>query len=155
MSCSRTQHGGGRSRTPDLSLPSPTLYHWATALPFLSNGNNKDTGQPHIQVVCWTSLLFCLNSIWAATWQNQQSECASSENSDQPGHPPSLIRVFADLSLCWAHTHSVGFFMSWLIILVLSPKVASVAEQFGVSPIWWHISEDRNFPCCSFLFFML
>ena len=34
MSCSRTQHGGGRSRTPDLSLRSPTLYHWATALPF-------------------------------------------------------------------------------------------------------------------------
>ena len=33
MSCSRTQHGGGRFRTPDLSLRSPTLYHWATALP--------------------------------------------------------------------------------------------------------------------------
>ena len=31
----------------------------------------------------------------AATWQNQQSECAPSEDSDQPGHPPSLIRVFA------------------------------------------------------------
>ena len=29
MSCSRTQHGGGRS----FSLRSPTLYHWATALP--------------------------------------------------------------------------------------------------------------------------
>ena len=26
---------------------------------------------------------------------NQQSECAPSEDSDQPGHPPSLIRVFA------------------------------------------------------------
>ena len=25
---------------------------------------------------------------------NQQSECAPSEDSDQPGHPPSLIRVF-------------------------------------------------------------
>ena len=35
MSCSRTQHGSGRSRTPDLSLRSPTLYHWATALPGL------------------------------------------------------------------------------------------------------------------------
>ena len=33
MSCSRTQHGGGRFRTPDLLLRSPTLYHWATALP--------------------------------------------------------------------------------------------------------------------------
>ena len=27
VSCSRTQHGGGRFRTPDLSLRSPTLYH--------------------------------------------------------------------------------------------------------------------------------
>ena len=35
MSCSRTQHSGGRFRTPDLSLRSPTLYHWATALPKL------------------------------------------------------------------------------------------------------------------------
>ena len=63
--------------------------------------------------------------------------CAPSEDSDQPGHPPSLIRVFAvrmkkawtlscplsaqrrlwsdwadaqaDLSLRWAHSHNVGF----------------------------------------------
>ena len=30
----------------------------------------------------------------AATKQNQQNECAPSEDSDQPGHPPSLIRIF-------------------------------------------------------------
>ena len=59
--------------------------------------------------------------------------CAPSEDSGQPGHPPSLIRVFAvcmkkawvlsyplsaqrrlwsawaDLSLRWAHSHFVGF----------------------------------------------
>ena len=34
-------------------------------------------------------------SIWATTWQNQQSECAPSKDSDQSGHSPSLIRVFA------------------------------------------------------------
>ena len=33
---------------------------------------------------------------WAATWQNQQNECAPSEVSDQLGHLPSLIRS----SLC-------------------------------------------------------
>ena len=33
--------------------------------------------------------------IWATSWQNQQCGCAPSEDSDQPGHPPSLIRVFA------------------------------------------------------------
>ena len=80
--------------------------------------------------------------IWASTWQNQQSDCAPSEDSDQPGHPPSLIRVFpvrsmsslgpklsscgqrrlwsdwadaqADLSLRWAHSHFVGFVLSRL-----------------------------------------
>ena len=40
-------------------------------------------------------LALFLHSVWAATWQNQQNECAPSEDSDQPGHPPSLIRVFA------------------------------------------------------------
>ena len=90
----------------------------------------------------------CLSNyfIWATTWQNQQTECAPSEDSDQPGHPPSLIRVFAvrsmgsegpsvsscaqrrlwsdsadaeaDLSLRWAHTHFVGFVTSRLIFLM-------------------------------------
>ena len=69
--------------------------------------------------------------------------CAPSEDSDQPRHPPSLIRVFAvrmkkawvisyplsaqrrlwsdwadaqaDLSLRRVHSHFVGFVMSWLI----------------------------------------
>ena len=81
--------------------------------------------------------------IWSATWQNQQNECAPSEDSDQqPGHQPSLIRVFAvrmkkswvlsypvsahrrlwsgwadakvDLSLRWEYSHFVGFVMSQL-----------------------------------------
>ena len=48
------------------------------------------------------SNLHDVDMIWAATWQNQQSDCAPSENSDQPGkdsdqpgHLPSLIRDFA------------------------------------------------------------
>ena len=68
--------------------------------------------------------------------------CVPSEDSDQPGHPPILIRVIAvhmkkawvlsypfsaqwrlwsdwadaqaDLSLCWAHSHFVGFIMKRL-----------------------------------------
>ena len=39
--------------------------------------------------------LYVILSIWAATWQNQQNDCAPSKDSDQPGHPPSLIRVLA------------------------------------------------------------
>ena len=84
-----------------------------------------------------------LNTLWAATWQNQQNECAPSEDSDQPGCPPSLIRVLAfrmkkprvlsyplstqrrlwsdwtdaqaDLCLRWAHSQFVGFVMSRLL----------------------------------------
>ena len=95
---------------------------------------------------CWSChaviILIYHYQKWAATWQNQQNGCAPSEDSDQPGHLPSLIRVFAvrmkkawdlsnplsaqrrlwsdwvdaqaDLSLLWAHTHFVGFVMSWL-----------------------------------------
>ena len=79
------------------------------------------------------------HNTWAMTWQNKQNECAPSKDSDLPGHPPSLIRVFAvrmkkawvlsyplsaqrrlwldwadavaDLSLRWAHSHFVGFVM--------------------------------------------
>ena len=78
-------------------------------------------------------------------WQNQQNGCAPSEDSDQAGHPPSLIRVFTvrmkkawvlsyplsaqrrlwsdwadaqvDLSLRWAHTHFVGFVVSRLKLI--------------------------------------
>ena len=38
-------------------------------------------------------------NIWATSWQNQQNDCAPSEDSDQPGHPPSLIWVFAVRSM--------------------------------------------------------
>ena len=74
--------------------------------------------------------------------KHQQSDRAPSEDSDQPGHPPSLNWVLAvsmkkawvlsypwraqqrlwsdwadaqaDLSLRWAHSHFVGFVMSRL-----------------------------------------
>ena len=91
---------------------------------------------------------FPVNShwLWAATWQNKQNEFAPSEDSDKPGHPPSLIRVFAvrsvgswgpklsscgqrrlwsdwadaqaDLSLRWAHSYIVGFVMSRLLCVL-------------------------------------
>ena len=42
------------------------------------------------------------SAVWAASWQNKQNDCAPSEDSDPPGHPPSLIRVFAVHSpFCW------------------------------------------------------
>ena len=51
--------------------------------------------------VCWILDWFdVVEPKWAATWQNQESECAPSEDSDQPGHQPSLIRVFAVHLMC-------------------------------------------------------
>ena len=98
----------------------------------------------YIRSAIWLSGLRVRN--WcAASWQNQQCGCAPSEDSDQSGHPPSLISAFAvhmkkarvlsyplsaqrrlwsdwadaqaDLSLRWAHTHFVGFVTRRLIIL--------------------------------------
>ena len=43
----------------------------------------------------WVSPILGVKYIGVATWQNQQNECAPSEDSDQPGHPPSLTRIFA------------------------------------------------------------
>ena len=37
----------------------------------------------------------CKKTKWAASWQNQQNGCAPSEDSDQPGNLPSLIRIVA------------------------------------------------------------
>ena len=46
---------------------------------------------------------------WAASWQNQQSDCAPSEDSDQPRHPPSLIRVFAvRMKKTWVLSHPLS-----------------------------------------------
>ena len=111
---------------------------------------------------------FSSHVIWAAIWQNQQSECAPSEDSDQPGHPPSLIRVFAvrmkkawvlsypmsaqrrlwsdwtdaqaDLSLRWAHTHFVGFVMSRLISLFPIRKDLMWSWVFFPTHIAWNFS---------------
>ena len=91
-----------------------------------------------------------IRMIWTTTCQNQQSDCAPSEDTDQPGNSPSLIRVFAvrmkkpwvlsyplsaqrrlwsdwvdaqaDLSLRWVYSHFVGFVMSQLISIVSLTK---------------------------------
>ena len=45
------------------------------------------------------NIIWLVIDIWAASCQNQQNDFAPSEESDQPGHPPSLIRVFAVRSM--------------------------------------------------------
>ena len=90
---------------------------------------------------------------WAMAWQNQQNGCAPSKDSNHPGHPPSLIRIFAvrikkpwvlsyplstqqrhwsvwadaqaDLSLLWAHGHFVGF------VHVMAPESSLSHTKFS------------------------
>ena len=112
-------------------------------------------------------------AIWAVTWQNKQDGCALSEDSDQTGHPLSLIRVFAvhtkkawvlsyplstqqrlwsdwadaqaDLSLHWAHSNFVGFVMSWLIYQILFIYLfCNSVNKHGCMHYCHHSSEPTN-----------
>ena len=89
--------------------------------------------------------------IWAASWQNRQNDSAPSEDSDQPGHPPSLIRVFTvrmkkawvlsyplsaqqrlcALSLRWAHSHIVGF-VTRRLIWIFKDKIQTKSQRFSL-----------------------
>ena len=148
------QGGLGGTHTPRRMAPW-SLASWAFS---------PSTQISRLIPVLWR--LFYLNcgtaklTKWAASWQNQQSECAPSEDSDQPGHLPSLIRVFAvcmkkawsrqrrlrsdwadakaDLSLCWVQAHFVGFVMSWLKCM------CPVKTRISLTVIKW----DRHEKTC-------
>ena len=97
MSCSRTQHGDGRSRTPDLSLRSPTLYHWATALP-LSMSNDKFSHTLMINGTTFNSNMGRVKRIWylspmrAAKVQASLRICAVSPEPPLLAHTSSESR---------------------------------------------------------------
>ena len=64
-----------------------------------SDNRTKSCHYPHI----WTTQ--------AASWQKQQNDCVPSEDSDQPGHPPSLSesslsawRKLWSLATHWEHS---------------------------------------------------
>ena len=94
--------------------------------------------------LCYREPKNIARNIWAASWQNQENDSVPREDSDQPGHPPSLTRVFdvcmkkawvlsyplstkrklwsdwadaqADPSLRWAHSHHFVGFVMWRLI---------------------------------------
>ena len=73
---------------------SREVVHLATSyLQSLSGRGSQKTLTPKIRSGSeWgTGFTFVL--------RNQQNDCAPSEDSDQPGHPPSLFRVFAVRSM--------------------------------------------------------
>ena len=78
--------------------PLGSLYSWAGRFESYLVENPEDTfshDEVQIQATISRNGLPENKKKWAATRQNQQSGCAPSEDSDQPGHPSSLIRVFA------------------------------------------------------------
>ena len=83
---------------------SPRMYKVSYQVTFAKNTSVcVDSVQLPFRHQFYSSLFACVymtsvnikRNKWAATWQNQQSDSAPSEDSDQPGHAPSLIRVFA------------------------------------------------------------
>ena len=87
---------------------------------------------------------------WAASWQNQQCGCAPSEDSDQPGHLPSLIRVFA-VRMKKLHTERTA---KTLIRLGGCPGWSE--SLLGAQPHCWFCHEAAQIPSlsvllCSFL----
>ena len=76
--------------------------------------------------------------IWAVSGQ---SDCASSEDSDQPGHPPSLIRVFAvpdqpghPPSLI--RVFAVRMRKAWVFSYPLSAQRRLWSDWADAGPIW-------------------
>ena len=139
MSCSRTQHGGGRSRTPDLSLRSPTLYHWATALPsqigildwnrqsqfIMLNNMSRSMTKPtkwHVRPAR-TQISLGIRPVWSesslSAWRNLRSlatHWTHSEDSDQTGQMPRKILI----RLGWCPGWSESLLSAKTILLVLS-----------------------------------
>ena len=71
---------------------------------------------------------------WATTCQNQQSDCAPSEDSDQPGHlpSPSWSESSQDaLSFCWfCHVLAQSHFMHGTVSFFIPKLVSWVGYAF-------------------------
>ena len=71
--------------------PVPTHHQNKVPPPF---GHKHNVWRSKRSVESRRDLHSAKHSIWAATRQNQQCGCAPIADSDQPGHPPRLIRLF-------------------------------------------------------------
>ena len=81
------------------------LNGWACAVKICQNRMLKDTNSlDGDQIMCsyniYVSPTVCFHiHIWAWMWQDKMA-CVPSEDSDQPWHTPSLIRVFTVHLMC-------------------------------------------------------
>ena len=79
---------------------------------------------------------------WAATWQNQQSDCTPSEDSDQHGHSPSLIRVFVvHMNKAWVLNYPLSAqWMPRLIWVFAGRTLTLLILSCGGSNVLFHWS---------------
>ena len=71
------------------SLTGTDLAMWQLPISMLFDSNGGSwCGQTCGRCVKLTTTGTSSTVIWASTWQNQQNECAPSEDSDQPGIRP-------------------------------------------------------------------
>ena len=95
----------------------------------------------HYECIGWFMKFWKMNR-WSALWKKQQqNDCAPSEDSDQPGHPPSLIRVFAVRSRVakdpsYLHVYSVASCWSdW------ADAQADLSLRWAQMPFCWFCHE--------------
>ena len=78
-----------------------------------------------LRIITVLFLVMLLRYMWATKWQNQQNKCAPSKDSDQPGHLPSLIRVFA-----------VRMKKAWVLSYPLSAQQRLWSDCANAQVIW-------------------
>ena len=74
----------------ELSIPVMAHQMVQLNLLYVLPAHVSSLGRP-LRLQNWSETTTKTN--WAAIWQNQQNGCASREDSDHPGHPPSLISL--------------------------------------------------------------
>ena len=156
-----------QKRTPSEGLDDrnaayqSSLYSlWIIAKP----SPGEDEGSSYLSV-------YWLHMSWGTFFSNEPAHvktyklvCAPSEGSDQHGHPPSLILVFAvrmkkalvltyplsaqwrlwsdwangqaDLSLRWAPYHFVGFNVRWIKLLRKISKSSTFFQHLSNCAVW-------------------
>ena len=116
----------------------------------VEKSHRKQASFHSIRRCCWASSLqqnvgdeVFTGVVWAASWQNQQSECAPSEVSDQPGLPPSLIRVFVvHIKKPWALSYPLSIqrrlWSDW------ADAQADLESSLGAQSLCWFCHEAAH-----------
>ena len=86
---------------------------------------------------------FYQSNIWAATRQNQQNGCAPSKDSDQSGHPPSVISLRCALN---GQLRTQTFFMRTAKTLIREGGCPGWSESsLGAQSLCWVCHVVVNF----------